>query len=64
MLTALIHHKFEGVVAPWCNLLKLQPVLSGGVGSNPGRAPPLMRHDKGSRARIGLLCFCDPSALR
>ena len=34
------------------------------MGSNPGRAPPLERHDKGSRTRFGLLYFCDPSALR
>ena len=33
----------EGVVAPWCNPLKLQPEQSGGVGSSPGRAPPLWR---------------------
>ena len=39
----------EGVVAPWCNPLTLQPEQSGGVGSSPGRAPPLERHDKGSR---------------
>ena len=45
----------EGVVAPWCNPLTLQPEQSGGVGSNPGRAPPLERHDKGSRNRLGLL---------
>ena len=35
-------------MAPWCNPLTLQPEQSGGVGSNPGRAPPLERHDKGS----------------
>ena len=52
----------EGVVAPWCNPLTLQPEQSGGVGSSPGRAPPLERHDKGSRTRLGLLYFCDPSA--
>ena len=39
----------EGVVAPWCNPLTLQPEQSGGVGSSPGRTPPLERHDKGSR---------------
>ena len=54
----------EGVVAPWCNPLTLQPEQSGGVGSSPGRAPPLERHDKGSRTRLGLLYFCDPSAWR
>ena len=54
----------EGVVAPWCNPLTLQPEQSGGVGSSPSRAPPLDRHDKGSRTRLGLLFFCDPSAWR
>ena len=54
----------EVVVAPWCNPLTLQPEQSGGVGSSPGRAPPLERHDKGSRTRLGLLYFCDPSAWR
>ena len=54
----------EGVVVPWCNPLTLQPEQSGGVGSNPGRAPPLERHDKGSRTRLGLLYFSDPSAWR
>ena len=44
--------------------LTLQPEQSGGVGSSPGRAPPLERHDKGSRTRLGLLYFCDPSAWR
>ena len=39
----------QSVVAPWCNPLTLQPEQSGGVGSSPGRAPPLERHDKGSR---------------
>ena len=52
----------EGVVAPWCNPLTLQPEQSGGVGSNPGRAPPLERHDKGSRTRLGLFYLCAPSA--
>ena len=55
---------FEGVVAPWYNPLTLQPEQSGGVSSSPGRAPPLDRHDKGSRTRLGLLYFCDPSAWR
>ena len=54
----------EGVVAPWCNPLTLQPEQSGRVGSSPGRAPPLERHDKGSRTQLGLLYFCDPSAWR
>ena len=54
----------EGVVAPWCNPLTLQPEQSGGVGSSPGRAPSLERHDKGLRTRLGLLYFCDPSAWR
>ena len=36
----------EGVVALWCNPLTLQPEQPGGVGSSPGRAPPLKRHDK------------------
>ena len=40
----------EGVVAPWCNPLTLKPEQSGGVGSIPGRTPPLERHDKGSWA--------------
>ena len=54
----------DGVVAPWCYSLTLQPEQSGGVGSSPGRAPLLKRHDKGSQARLGLLYFCDPSAWR
>ena len=56
--------RIEGVVAPWCNPLTLQPEQSGGVGSSPGRAPSLERNDKGSRTRLGLLYFCDPSAWR
>ena len=52
----------EGVVAQWCNPLTLQPEQSGGVVSIPGRSPPLESHDKGSRTRLGLLHFCDPSA--
>ena len=40
-------------MAPWCNPLTLRPEQSGGVGLNPGRAPPLERHDKGSH----LCCF-------
>ena len=54
----------EGVVAPWCNPLTLQSEQSGGVGSNPGRAPPPKRHEKGSWTRLGLFYFCDPSAWR
>ena len=42
-------------MAPWCNPLTLQPEQSGGVGSSPCRPPPLERHDKGSRTRLGLL---------
>ena len=56
--------RLPGVVAPWCNPLTLQPEPSGRVGSSPGRAPPLERHDKGSQTRLGLLYFCDPSAWR
>ena len=52
----------EGVVALWCNPLTLQPQQSRGVGSNPSRAPPLKCHGKGSRNRLSLLYFCDPSA--
>ena len=44
---------FQDVVAPWYNPLTLQPEQSGEVGSNPGRAPPLERHGKGSRTRLG-----------
>ena len=51
----------EGVVAPWCNPLTLQPEQSGGVGSSPGKAPPLERHDKGSRTRLGLLYSAIPA---
>ena len=54
----------EGVVAQWSNPLTLQPEQSGGVGSNTGTDPPLERHDKESRTRLGLLYFCDPSAWR
>ena len=60
----LCKEDLEGVVAQWCNPLTLQPEQSGGVGSSPGRAPLLERHDKGSRTRLGLLYFCDPSAWR
>ena len=54
----------DGVVAQWCTPLALKPEKSGGVGSSPGKAPPLERHEKGSRTRLGLLYFCDPSAWR
>ena len=54
----------EGVVAPRCNPLTLQLEQSGGADSIPGRTPPLKCHDKGSRTRLGLLYFCDPSAWR
>ena len=54
----------EGVVAQWCNPLTLKPEQSGGVGSIPGRTPPLECHDKGSRTRLALSYFCDPSAWR
>ena len=60
----IVFHVVEGIVAPWCNPLTLQPEQSGGVGSNPGRAPPFERHDKGVRTRLGLLYFCDLSAWR
>ena len=59
-----IYPIIEGVVAQWCNPLTLKPEQSGGVGSSPGRTPPLERHDKGSRTRLGLLYFCDPSVWR
>ena len=39
----------EGVVAPWCDPLTLQPEQSGGVSSIPGRTPPLECHDKRSQ---------------
>ena len=52
----------EGVVAQWYNPLTLQPVQSEGVGSMPGRAPPLEHHEKGSRTQLALSYFCNPSA--
>ena len=55
---------YEGDVALWCNPLTLQAEQSGGEGSDPDRAPPLERHDKGSRTRLDALFFCDPSAWR
>ena len=57
-------YSFYGVVAQWCNRLILQPEQSGGVGSKPGGAPPLERHDKGWRTRVVPSYFCDPSARR
>ena len=54
----------EGVVAQWCNPLTLKPEQSGGVGSIPGRTPPLERHDKGLWTQVVLSYFCDPSAWR
>ena len=56
--------EFEGVVAQLCSPLTLQPEQSGGVGLKAGRAPPLERHDKGSRTRLALSSFRDPSAGR
>ena len=67
----------EGIVA-WCCgypvvkvlwrsgviLKTLQPEQPGGVGLKPGRAPPLECHSRGSRTRIALSYFCDPSACR
>ena len=38
----------------WCNPQTLQQEQSGGVGSKPGWAPPLQRHDKGSQTRLAL----------
>ena len=51
-----------GVVAQWCDPLTLQPEQSGKVGSIPGRASPLERHDKVSWTRLTLRHFCDPNA--
>ena len=42
----------EGVVAPYCNPLTLQPEQSGGWGSNP--TSTFERHDKGSRTRLAI----------
>ena len=36
------------------NPLTLEPVQSGRVSSKAGRAPPIERHDKGSRTRLAL----------
>ena len=54
----------ERVVAPWYDALTLPPERPGRMGSIPGRAPPFECHDKGSRTRLGLLYFFDPSAWR
>ena len=54
--------KNDGAVVLWCYPLTLQPEQSGGVGSIPGRAPLLERHDKGSHTRLALNYFCDLSA--
>ena len=48
-------------MAQWCNPLTLKSEQSRGVGSSPGRTPPLERHDKASRTQLGLLYFCDPA---
>ena len=42
-------------MAQWCNPVTLQPEQLGGVGSIPGRTPPLERHDKESRTQSALL---------
>ena len=42
---------FKGVVAQCCNPQTLQSEQSDGMGSIPGRAPPLERHGKGSQTR-------------
>ena len=52
----------EGVVAPSCNPLTLQPEQSGGRGSNP--ISTFECHDKASRTRLALSYFCDPSTWR
>ena len=39
------HSSIEGVMAQWRNPLTLKPEQSCGVGSIPGRTPPLERHD-------------------
>ena len=54
----------EGVVAQWCNPLTLQLEQSGGVGSIPGKATLLERHDKGVQTPLALSYFCDPNAWR
>ena len=46
------HFLIEVLVAQWCNPLTLQPEQSGGVGSIPGRAPPLECRDHGRGSSI------------
>ena len=53
---------FFCVVAQWCNPLTLQQERPCRQSSIPCIVPPLERHDKESRTRLGLLYFCDPSA--
>ena len=43
----------EVVVAQWCNPLTWKTEQLDGVGSSPGRIPPLERHDKRLRTRLG-----------
>ena len=64
ILTALatVGNMFEGVVAPCCNPLTLQPEQSGGRGSNPTSTVEL--HDKGSWTRLVLIYVCDLGAWR
>ena len=52
--------ELEGVLVPCSNPLTLQPEQPGGRGSNP--TSTFERHDKGSRTRLALSYFCDPSA--
>ena len=61
---SVVLNLIEGVVAQWCNPLTLQSEQSRRVGSIPGRAPPLERHDKGSRTRLALRYFRDTSSWR
>ena len=42
----------------WYNPVILQPEQSGGMGTIPGRAPSLLRHDKGSQT-VSLNLICD-----
>ena len=51
-------------IRKWCNPLTLQLEQSDEVGSIARKASPLEYHDKGSRTRLGLHPFCDPSTLR
>ena len=45
-------------------ILTLQPEQSGGVGSIPGRAPPLERHEKSLQTLLSYSHLCNPSAWR